>query len=168
MPSNWFLDFKNAKSQQVYASAQAKVKHMASELIDRTPRRYKPGPVTKVLVGGLSRLEEQFGSQYFGKSLTTDSSCNLCGLCSRSCPAGNITQKDGRMVFSDRCLFCMRCIYQCPQRAIASKGYQFCVLKNGYNLEKILDDPNPEGEPITAETRGYFKHFKRYLDDISL
>jgi len=47
-----------------------------------------------------------------------DERCNLCRLCVRACPAGNIQVVDGRIRFGDRCYLCLRCLHQCPQEAI--------------------------------------------------
>lgn len=47
-----------------------------------------------------------------------DERCNLCGLCVRECPAGNIQIVDGRIQFGDKCYLCLRCLHHCPQEAI--------------------------------------------------
>lgn len=45
--------------------------------------------------------------------------CISCGLCSRECPMENITMKNGRPVWGDRCALCLRCYHRCPVSAIA-------------------------------------------------
>ncbi len=44
--------------------------------------------------------------------------CISCGLCERSCPLANITLKDGKPVWGDRCTHCVACISACPKKAI--------------------------------------------------
>lgn len=50
---------------------------------------------------------------------TTDA-CTRCGLCSRSCPLGNITPDgDGNPCWGNDCALCLRCYHICPARAVA-------------------------------------------------
>jgi ferredoxin len=48
----------------------------------------------------------------------TDSRCNGCGLCARSCPTESIRIEGGKPVWSGGCVQCMRCFNYCPKRAI--------------------------------------------------
>jgi ferredoxin/flavodoxin len=52
------------------------------------------------------------------KKYHADDRCISCGLCARICPPGNIALKDGKVIFSNKCILCMRCIHQCPVEAI--------------------------------------------------
>ena len=44
--------------------------------------------------------------------------CTGCGVCREACVLNNITIKNGKPVWSDRCTHCMACICTCPQEAI--------------------------------------------------
>ena len=44
--------------------------------------------------------------------------CTSCGICTKVCPANNITLQDGRPVFRHRCECCMACIQHCPNKAL--------------------------------------------------
>jgi flavodoxin/ferredoxin len=47
--------------------------------------------------------------------------CNVCGLCIKQCPTGNIIgDMKGRPVWDRRCLICLSCEMNCPQEAIMS------------------------------------------------
>jgi len=47
--------------------------------------------------------------------------CTACGLCTKLCPTGNITEnKGGRPVWGRDCLLCLTCEIKCPQDAITS------------------------------------------------
>ena len=39
-------------------------------------------------------------------------------MCEKVCPVGNITVKDGKVIFGEQCNQCMTCIQWCSQRAI--------------------------------------------------
>lgn len=45
--------------------------------------------------------------------------CTGCGRCSRVCPEGNITMRDGHPVWGDKCALCLRCYHICPQHTVA-------------------------------------------------
>jgi hypothetical protein len=57
----------------------------------------------------------------------------------------------------------MRCVYACPQQAIVSRGFGFCVLKDGYDIQAIIANADLEGNFISEETRGFYRHFLRYI-----
>lgn len=168
MNSNWIISYNDRISKQLYLCAENKVKHMCGEILEQKVRRYRTGTFLKGLSLGISHLEKNYGSAYFGKSLRVNNSCNNCGVCVKRCPGKNIQFENDKPVFGDNCLWCMRCIYSCPQKAIVSKGMNFCIIKEGYNLDRILNDDNIDSNFITGETGGYFKHLYRYLSDESL
>ncbi|MGI6117201.1 MAG: EFR1 family ferrodoxin [Bilifractor sp.] len=57
------------------------------------------------------------------KLFSVSDDCIGCGLCSRVCPVGNVTQTEkNKPVFSDHCESCFACVHNCPERAIHIKG----------------------------------------------
>ncbi len=56
------------------------------------------------------------------KNITVNDRCTLCGLCSRICPAGNISIENGKAVHRDGCLRCYACTLVCPEGAVEYKG----------------------------------------------
>ena len=56
--------------------------------------------------------------KYMKKRYWVDDSCNQCNLCVKVCPVGNISMESSGIQFHDQCVVCLRCVHQCPQRAI--------------------------------------------------
>ncbi len=54
----------------------------------------------------------------FKRKLWADSKCVKCGICEKICPSKNITVTEDRVIFSDKCYLCLRCVHQCPKEAI--------------------------------------------------
>lgn len=45
--------------------------------------------------------------------------CVGCGICSRSCPLGNIAMDNRRPKWGDNCALCLRCYHFCPHHSVA-------------------------------------------------
>lgn len=58
------------------------------------------------------------GKVVTAKPFRTTDGCIGCGTCAEVCVRNNIMLKDGRPVWSDRCIHCMACISSCPTEAI--------------------------------------------------
>jgi ferredoxin/menaquinone-dependent protoporphyrinogen IX oxidase len=54
----------------------------------------------------------------FEMKFSASERCSSCGLCSAKCPKNNIKVETGIPQFGKNCIFCMRCINNCPQNAI--------------------------------------------------
>ena len=55
------------------------------------------------------------------KRFRIDETCTLCGICTKVCPAGNLTITD-RVTAADRCEGCLACAHLCPQNAVRVPG----------------------------------------------
>ena len=49
---------------------------------------------------------------------TVNDDCIHCGTCAMVCPANNITVKEDKVIFGDRCEVCYACLHNCPKKAI--------------------------------------------------
>ncbi len=56
----------------------------------------------------------------FYRNLKVSADCTGCGLCAKNCPSSNLVMEKGslRILESNGCLRCMRCVVLCPSRAI--------------------------------------------------
>lgn len=168
MPSNWVVAYPDTFNKQLIDSAKKKTEHMCHEVLEHKERICKSHGFIRYFSKSLYWLEHTFGSRYFGLSLKADESCNHCNICVKNCPVKNIEWRGERLKFGNKCLFCMRCIYNCPQKAIKSRGYNFTILKDGYDIRKTLEDETIGNSFITPQTKGYFKHFLRYINNIEV
>ncbi len=165
MPSNWVLAYNDRFVKQLYEISLKKTRHMAKEILSGKRRISKPNFLLRIFAGAIHFFESRFGSWYFGLSLDVNSDCNDCKICYTHCPSNNIAKINGKIQFGNNCLMCMRCIYSCRGKAIYSKGMNFTILKKGYNLKKIVDNPLIEGDYINRNSKGYMGHFYKYLID---
>ncbi len=164
MPSNVFVRYPDSFIRRLLRAAESRTETVAAEIAAGVNRREKPGPVVRFLTRHLSRLETR-GGKYFGRDLKVSPACDLCVLCARSCPVGNIREQAGRIVFGDRCIICMRCIYLCPRGAISPRLFRFFRLKRWYDLAALADDGVTGAAPgQPGGERGIFRFFRRYLD----
>lgn len=162
MPSNWAIGYDDAFSKQLCYVAIAKTEHMAGEVLAGQERKLRINPLLRWGAKLISRGED-LGARFFGRMLTVSDACVDCGICGDNCPTNNIRREDGKIRFGYDCVFCMRCIYACPQQAIAPRFGTFCVLKDGYDIRAIIANAGLEGNFVTEETRGFYRHFWRYI-----
>ncbi len=87
---------------------------------------------------------EQIGARFFGVSIHATQYCNKCGLCIRNCPKKNIKLVNGLPKFGFHCMFCLRCIYHCPCKALRPRIMKFAILKDGFDLRKMSEQAGEE------------------------
>jgi ferredoxin len=125
-------------------------------------RNLKINPLLRWIVKLVSHGED-LGARLFGRWLAVTDACIDCDICIDNCPTANIRRESGKIRFGYNCVSCMRCIYACPQQAIVPRGFGFTVLKDGYDIRAIIANADLEGDFVTEETRGFYKHFLRYI-----
>jgi flavodoxin/ferredoxin len=167
MPTNWAVKYADTFSKQLCYTAIAKAEHMAGEILAGRPRELKINPLLRWIVRLISRGEDR-GARQFGKGLCVTDACTDCDTCIDNCPTTNIRHENGRITFGNACVFCMRCIYACPQQAIVPRFGKFCVLKDGYDIRAIIANADLEGNFVTEETRGFYRHFWRYIRNVDV
>lgn len=162
MPCNWILKYSDEFSKQLYNIAKTKIKFFCSEIDDQKKRNLKINFFLWIFLVSIGVLED-FGSRFFGKDLFIIDSCKLCKKCIKNCPTDNIVFINNKIKFKWNCIWCMKCIYDCPNGAISPHFFKFCVVKGGYNIRSIINNSKIEGQFITKNTKGYFKHFYDYI-----
>ncbi len=120
MPNNYIIgsdtDDKGVILQKITA-ARVELEQIAQEI-------HRQEQVYRVHEGGLAGVKSHLANLGFNKfarsakPFFTEDSCNGCGLCARNCPAHAISLRDGKPIWAAQCYQCLRCINECPQRAI--------------------------------------------------
>lgn len=133
MPANFLMAYNDALTAHILRAAPKMAALVADEVLAGVTRRTHPHFGDRAL-STLMRMEH-VGSRYFGRGLYAGDACNGCGLCARRCPRANITMAGGKPAFGGKCVICLRCVYNCPQKAIRARFGQFAILKEGFDLD---------------------------------
>ena len=139
MPLTFVMSFPDELARQLIAESEKKIIDIGMLLVEEEE--------TTLGVGGKSRLlnlfgkAESFASRLFGLELHAGQNCNSCGICWDNCPVKNIERNNNAMPrFGFDCLMCMRCIYNCPQKAIGPRFSRFLPIKKGYSLSRYFEE----------------------------
>jgi Fe-S-cluster-containing hydrogenase component 2 len=109
---------------------------------------------------------ETWGASQFGRQIKISASCKKCLKCTRICPEQNINFSKGTLQFGEQCVFCMRCFYSCPEGSIIPGFSRFIKIKNWDSFENIGKNESVPPDFVTSKTKGYFKHYQKYFEDI--
>lgn len=167
MPSNVLVQYNDELVKQLYITAKRKISILARQVLQDITNLQKNNLLLRV-ISYFFNISETMGAKYFGRYLYATDSCTHCNLCVNKCPTLNIHEdpESHEIRFGKNCTFCMRCVYICPNNSIRNKFMNFLIIKNGYNISKVIDNPRVKGNYITRATKGYFKHFYKYLHNL--
>lgn len=162
LSSNMFTRYPDELVKQLYNATLKRVKRVTEEILTSKMRRQKNGLLLRAVSLVVSK-GENIGARLFGKDLKVSKNCTHCNKCTKSCPMGNIRAEGFKIRFGWKCMACLRCIYNCPQRAISPTLNGFAVFKDQYNVQQIIDNPDLTGQFVTNNTEGRYKHFYDYI-----
>lgn len=163
MPANCILPTPKELSLMLLKVLPGKTAKIVDDLLSGVVRRTKPYLFDRI-VSNLAEVQKQ-GSKLYGKNIRVGSSCNGCGLCADSCPTGNIKLIESTPIYSHRCCLCLRCIYQCPKKALQPRFGRKFILDGGFSL-KELEKELPGFEPMDVKNYSYgagFGGLKKYF-----
>ena len=69
-------------------------------------------------------------------------SCDRCGRCAKSCPAGAIPQDDPTQTNEAKCISCMRCVSVCPRQARSIGDAKLAMLADRLKAPCAIRKPN--------------------------
>lgn len=135
MPSNFLIGFDESLCAMVLHATPVIVDKVVVEIMEGKRRRTAPYGIDRIA----SKLGyfEVLGGSIFGRRLKVNDKCVDCGWCEKLCPLDNIKINNGKHIFGNACVICLRCVYGCPQRAIEPGFGKFVVLPEGFNLGKV-------------------------------
>ncbi len=138
MPLTIVAAFSDEQAKEVIAKSEERIQLVATRLLTGHVSDINI-PLKSKIISKIGQLEG-FAARLFGRELRANEDCTSCGLCARECPEGNIRMNNANHpVFGMRCLMCMRCIYNCPERAISPRLSKFIPIKGGYDIERYQD-----------------------------
>lgn len=164
MPSNWYYKYPDAINRMLIESSMKKAAHSVEQILAGATRSASQLFLLSMLCIPIAIIEDRLGAKVFGRFLKTSDRCTRCQLCVRECPSGNITSKNGSIKFGLKCVWCMKCIYRCPSQAIYPGVMKFCVLKEPYDCEKILE--KQIGNQLTSKEKERYKKFMPYIETL--
>ena len=132
MPSNVFTRVNSNKITLRAAQAGEAAKKAVDEIL-AGEKKLLPSNAVMRLANGFNRFEST-GCKHGSGDWFADEKCSKCGLCVVKCPTGNISFQDGGLHFADKCIFCLRCRWNCPASAIHHRKLELFLLKERFTL----------------------------------
>ncbi|WP_110955815.1 EFR1 family ferrodoxin [Anaerosinus massiliensis] len=122
-PKQDFIDRIDNEPQEISAIAAA---------IDHKEKNETTALITDSMA---EKMYHDFNPSKMDIDFWTKDTCIGCGICAKTCPANNITIKQGRPCWQHHCEYCLACIHWCPQEAIEYK--QDSIQKERYHHPAI-------------------------------
>lgn len=165
MPYNILFRYPDAVVKQLCRLAERLAEKMASDLASgvRAKPRYNP---LLVLISAVMRIQQP-GARLNGKLQRAAKACVRCGKCVRECPMGNIRMTDKGVKFGWQCTMCMRCVMYCPMGAVKAGIIEPLAVRGGYDFDRIIHDPDIADRYIEHCDKGFFRHFKQYVREVT-
>ena len=120
MPDNYLVMFSSPdgeKAKRIIEGSKDKIVEAAELIKDgkKLPEQ-KITALYRLYSGIVNKMFYAFSVK--AEPFYAADSCVGCGKCKAVCPLGNISLKDGRPLWGDKCTHCMACICSCPVEAI--------------------------------------------------
>jgi len=132
MPSNVFTRENSSQVESRVREAERQVQITVDEILGGI-KKVLPSTSVMRVANLFNRLESE-GCKHGSAKWFADEKCTRCGLCVRQCPTGNISLENGQLSFADQCIFCLRCRWNCPAKAIHHRQLEPFLLKKQFVL----------------------------------
>lgn len=138
MPLTFIMSFPDEAAQKLVSRSNDVVRKISQSITSKEISNYKVKFRSRVL--NFPGKAESFAARFFGLELHATKKCNSCEICWNNCPENNICRnKKNRPKFGFKCMMCMRCIYNCSQKAITPYISKFIPIKKGYSIQKYIE-----------------------------
>ena len=135
MPSNFLTTTDDRLSFLLLKTLPKKTEQIVKDVTSGVRCRTKPFLKDRML-SYCAEIERPM-ARLWGRHIKVQDRCVGCGICSTGCPSGNITMQSDKPVFGHNCQLCLKCIYQCPLKALTPGFAKMIILEEGYNLSCI-------------------------------
>ncbi len=166
MPCNFLFEYDDSVMAMLLRAAPQKAERTVSDILSENRRRTRPHIADRV-ISRIGLLEKRH-SGFFGSRLYATDACTGCGWCAAHCPVGNISLQNGKPLFGENCVICLRCVYECPKKAIMPGACPRFVLKNGYDIAALESRFSGQQEfpPLSKTARGpWMAGVRKYLQE---
>lgn len=165
MPCNCIVRTNEDLAIRLFKVLPKKVSDIVNQIIKGNKHIMKPLLIDRFL--SLFFNLESIGAKRFGRKIKVNDNCIGCSLCEKNCPTGNIILKDGKPVFGNKCIMCLKCLYSCPENALKPGMFKSMVFNEGFNLKSIKEKLAKKNlESVNDLAKGYmWKGVKEYLKD---
>jgi Pyruvate/2-oxoacid:ferredoxin oxidoreductase delta subunit len=137
MPLTFIMKLPEDANRKVIRESEERIGDLCKRILDKDPSRRKV-PFKSRMLNFVGRVESP-AARLFGKELHANRNCTSCGTCWTHCPQNNIQEKsNGKPGFGFNCIMCLRCVYDCPEKAISPRFSKFIPVKGGYSLSDYL------------------------------
>ncbi len=119
MPENFTLTFTVPKfyMKSVLKGADKRIDNIINRIKSENYRIPKKCKTKKE-----AYLKNKSNWHIIGERFSVTDNCTKCEKCISVCSAQNIDFRDGKILFSNKCVACLGCYHRCPQKAIIYKG----------------------------------------------
>ena len=122
LPSNWISlhpAIGPAGTDFIYEKQKIKVTRFAEKILTgRMVYRAMYDVLQDTIISPVAIGYLLLGRLFLSKSYFASRDCTKCMRCLRECPVRAITVVDGRMFWTSKCESCMHCMNICPEKAI--------------------------------------------------
>lgn len=161
MPYNMIYRHTDGMAKQMWIYAKAMVHLHSKEILAKKQEKIRQ-PIYKTWYVPLFRIEWYF-ARLHGRLFKVDQKkCIKCGKCVRSCPAGNIIERDGCYRFGGKCDLCMACSFGCPKNAISVGIFKYWKVNGSYHVELLANDETIKFPYIDGTEKGIYKIYRKY------
>jgi len=152
MPLTFVMSFPEETAIKTIDKAEEKLNQLSERIITKASSNRKISLKAKMI--NLVGKAESPAARMFGIELHAKKNCTSCGICWNNCPEYNIKEnKKSKPKFGLKCSMCMRCIYDCPVKAITPRLSKFIPIKNGYDINELINKKTINNVDPMSRTR---------------
>lgn len=108
-------------------NVEGQIEKLLSDIADRGETPVKIGAANKAQMAMYQKmLAKRILRKDTAQDYIVNDNCTRCGICTKVCPADNITVTD-KVHFANKCEVCYACLHNCPQNAIHMKNERSAV-----------------------------------------